>query len=289
MKHSKLWLALTLIVWALFLSGVSDSLKPNPGESAKHQGQGGNDSQQRSQGDQAVSTPRITPERTTPDALKSLRTKNDAAKITTQHEQEPHPIWVAPINVNKDWLDYAFVLFSALLVIVGLFQIALLRRAFMAERPFIIMQAVKVLLRKLPKGDTYRAVIVIEVRNCGKSPAIINRIRLRHDLSWNGPEPSLTGPNVDDVTLRIIVAANETHTLEWDRTAVEPRYFDGRDLRSSESQDAPSIEVYGRIDYSDAFGKRRYRNFYWSAILPDAVEGECDSWASPDAELNEGN
>jgi hypothetical protein len=119
MKPLKLRSILILIAGALLLSAAEPSPYPSPrpipGEGTQTTSQRSDHTGQQPQADKSPAAPTgtVANSATAPEEQPKLQ------QISDQDRREPQPIRVAPVNVNRDWIDYINPGLTFLLVVVG--------------------------------------------------------------------------------------------------------------------------------------------------------------------------
>jgi len=178
MKPLKLSFVLILIGSALLLSAANENTKPSeapvPGESTKGHSQGPDQSDADPQKDK--NQPIAKGDQAKPRQI-AEKNKKETASIRVS-PIDVNPLDVNPLDVKKDWVDYFFVVFSGLLVIVGGFQLRLLYWQFVADhRPRLKIRNVQIVsgITKIdPLYENGVEVSLVAV-NWGGSPTKIVR------------------------------------------------------------------------------------------------------------------
>jgi hypothetical protein len=240
MKHSKPLSALILIASVLLLSGASSSPKPSP-----------------------VPSPR-----------QSVQTKGQSSNAPKSEEHEAVPVRVAPVDVNRNKIDYVNPILTFLLVLVGAAYAILARcqlraigrQADIAEntltetsRPWVYPELTVVSDGLRYPNGVARIVLRVTLKNTGHSVAVDTRVYMKMLLYIGGEEPVDkqlelidaigNGPQVSR-PYGIALFPGETNTLQ-DQELIIPHDEIERCMRGPSGAIHPTI--VGFVDYKFPF------------------------------------
>jgi hypothetical protein len=170
---------LILIASALLLSGPEQSSKPTELSSPKvSAGQGHQSSNSREQETQPKHPPETTES-----------TQKNRTNVTAENRSDTIKVILPPVTIQKDWADYGLFFFSGLLVLVTSFQLRLLKRALISDRPLLWVRRVEIGHDPpnpgLPAefGDVVNYASCV-VQNLGKRGAIISEVVARLKFAY---------------------------------------------------------------------------------------------------------
>jgi len=284
MGLSKRWLMSILIASGLLLSAAS----PSP--------------------QQESPSPRIYPDNSsdrshqienTPKPEKPPTTKGDqkqAPGIASENKSDSVQIILPPITVQKDWADYGLFLFSGLLVIVAGLQLRLLNRAFITDRPYLLLDSPKIAgfrqpLSQGPSGDVATSLeealqdigpllASLRVRNYGKGPALLVSIATRITIAPRYPAVGDFSQCIGGIIPQDGIVAGGCCRIRSD-------WSDGYQMDAPGNFDditslAKTLMFYGIICYKDVFNKRYTTSFLYKFQPPirgtvaDVITGLID-------------
>jgi hypothetical protein len=213
------------------------------------------------------------------------QTKESPAVATHDKEQTVRVI-VPEIEVHKGLTDYAYIVFSFLLVLVGAAQVAALWRAFRIERPYLhVVRVEGAYLTPAVEGDLDDAIkptislAKVTIKNAGKGPAVNLEIFGRLTISMDPENPLPLPP---DLSVRWPVEVIEDHILGPDRTTRFMVFWEGswQDPKNSRriSQQTyfalmhklGNLIAYGVIKYEDILGNS-YESTFGNIWVPAGV------------------
>jgi hypothetical protein len=194
---------------------------------------------------------------------------------------------VPPIDVRKDWLDYAFVVFSALLVLVGGFQVIWLRKTMRAtkesadaakasaealmssERPWLMLDPFDPLeLVAMPvSGPVTANGTTIRYGNYGKTPAwlVESAVRFVKERTKNIPAPLDYGEITRPPSELAVLPGKGSNPI-W--CCLEPNgCLSENEIQSIERQEL-FLFLFGFIKYRDTFDRSHETRFCFRYDVP---------------------
>jgi hypothetical protein len=280
MKPSNIWFALILVASASLPSGAKSlALEPSPRDPA---------SQRETSNSVQTNTQQYSPS-PQPIAASSTPAPNkteEPAAIATRDKEQTVRVILPEIEVHKSFADYAYIVFSFLLVLVGAAQVALFRKAFRIERPYLYVVRVEgAYLTPAVEGDLDDAIkptislAKVTIKNAGKGPAVNLAIVARLTISIDPKNPLPLPP---DVSVGWPVEVIEDHVIGPDRTSRFMVFWEGswqdpqNGRRISQQTHIAlmhklgNLVAYGVIKYEDTLGNS-YESIFGNIWVPAGV------------------
>lgn len=181
------------------------------------------------------------------------------------------PVDVKPITVNKDTLDWAYVLFSFLLVVVGGLQLRILRENANAllnsERARLLVTIGPLPAFTIDPNKVQIMWLHPTVQNHGKTPATITKMRLRaHQVS---SVDGLPEEPIYDIAGNREIRRFDGETLFPPNVTVSPLSagVDARDFVPIR-QGTSILYLYGIVEYRDIAKRAFYTRFCFLYHVP---------------------
>jgi len=194
--------------------------------------------------------------------------KQDREEVSDNNSIKPIQVREFPsVSITRDWMDYATVLFSGLLIIVGAFGVCLALRTLKAieaqgnalilsERAWLVIRPESFTLQPSAKLDWV-------VTNTGRTVARICKAQIRcgkYDVFNKLPDVPNYGNPID--LHKVPIAPGESFKL-WSYIETEKRESEG--LTAEDIDDIKTkgrdLIAHGMVKYLDAFGNPHENGF----------------------------
>jgi hypothetical protein len=257
------------LILAMFLA-VMQAAPPSPGKTADHyaaSSQGIKQNAQAKQNPPAQSKSVKEPTAREPSKQDREEVSNNDTTKTIRVSEFPS------LSITRDWTDYAAVLFSGLLIIVGVFGVCFALRTLKAieaqGKAVILSERAWLVIRPDPFTLQTSARLDWVVTNTGRTVARIVEARIRcgiYDVFNKLPDMPNYG---DPINLyRVPIGPGESFKL-W--SYIETHKSDYPGLTAEDIDDiktrGSNLIAYGIVRYSDSFGNPHESRFCYDYTL----------------------